>query len=208
MKRLNRSRKNSIIGGVCGGLGDYFGLDPVLIRIVWLILIVFGGMGLLLYLIAWIIIPLQIPEEIAMAKAKDKEEDTGAGRFWWGLVLMVIGVILWGSQYNLVHWPVIPGIRYYSRDLVPLAMVLIGIYILYNFGHQPQGAELVSGRRLFRSRDDQKVAGVCAGIADYFNVDPTLIRVLWVVGCFFYGVTVLLYITLLFILPYKAAEEA
>ncbi len=206
MKRLNRSRKNNIIGGVCGGLGEYFMLDPVIIRLVWLILIVFGGMGLLLYLIAWFIIPLQNPDQAPDKKAK--EEDAGAGRFWWGLVLVVIGVILWGSQYSLVHWPVIPGIRIYSRDLVPLAMVLVGIYILYNFGHQPHGAELVSGRRLYRSRDDQKIAGVCAGVADYFGVDPTLIRVLWVVGCFFYGVAVLLYLTLLFILPYKPAEEA
>lgn len=206
MKRLNRSRKNSIIGGVCGGLGEYFMLDPVLIRLVWLILIMFGGMGLLLYLIAWVIIPVQSRDQVT--EQKEKEEDTGAGRFWWGMVLVIIGVILWGSRYNLVHWPVIPGLHIYSRDLVPLAMVLVGIYILYNFGHQPHGAELVSGKRLYRSRDDQKIAGVCAGIAHYFDVDPTLIRVLWVVGCFFYGVAILIYLTLLFILPYKPAEEA
>lgn len=206
MKRLNRSRKNSIIGGVCGGLGEYFMLDPVLIRLVWLILIMFGGMGLLLYLIAWVIIPIQKQDQVT--EEKDKEEDTGSGRFWWGMVLVIIGVILWGSQYNLVHWPVIPGINLYSRDLVPLAMVLVGIYILYNFGHQPHGAELVSGKRLYRSRDDQKFAGVCAGIAHYFGVDPTLIRVLWIVGCFFYGVAILIYLTLMFILPYKPAEDA
>lgn len=55
-KRLYRSRKNRVIGGVCGGMGEYFGLDSVAIRLVFLILLFFGG-GLILYLIFWIVIP-------------------------------------------------------------------------------------------------------------------------------------------------------
>ena len=47
------------MGGVCGGLGDYFELDPVLVRLIWLILILFGGVGLFMYLIAWVIIPVE-----------------------------------------------------------------------------------------------------------------------------------------------------
>ena len=56
-KNLYRSRKNRIIAGVCGGLGNYFGIDPVIIRILWLLLILYGGSGILIYIIAWIIIP-------------------------------------------------------------------------------------------------------------------------------------------------------
>lgn len=55
-KRLYRSRKSRIIAGVCGGLGEYFGIDPVLIRLIWLIFIFVGG-GIIAYLIAWIVIP-------------------------------------------------------------------------------------------------------------------------------------------------------
>ena len=57
MKRLYRSGKEKIIGGVCGGLGDYFAVDPTLIRLLWVIFILAFGTGLLAYLIAWIIIP-------------------------------------------------------------------------------------------------------------------------------------------------------
>jgi len=56
-KKLYRSRRHRVIGGVCGGLAEYLGTDPVAIRLVWLLLILFGGTGLLLYLLAWIIMP-------------------------------------------------------------------------------------------------------------------------------------------------------
>jgi len=56
-KRLFRSKKDRIIGGVCGGLGNYFSLDPVLVRVIWAVLFFAGGVGLLAYILAWIIIP-------------------------------------------------------------------------------------------------------------------------------------------------------
>ncbi|MEM7826970.1 MAG: PspC domain-containing protein [Candidatus Aenigmatarchaeota archaeon] len=56
-KRLYRSEKDKVLGGVCGGLGEYFGVDPILIRLIWIIFVLVFGTGILAYLIAWIIIP-------------------------------------------------------------------------------------------------------------------------------------------------------
>ena len=57
-KRLTRSRTNRMIGGVCGGLGEYFGIDPTLIRIAFVALILLGmGSPVLGYILLWIIIP-------------------------------------------------------------------------------------------------------------------------------------------------------
>ena len=56
-KRLFRSRKDRILGCVCGGLGTYFNLDPVLMRLIWVVLFFFAGFGLLAYILAWIVIP-------------------------------------------------------------------------------------------------------------------------------------------------------
>ena len=56
-KRLYRSKTNKVIAGVCGGIGDYFGVDPVVIRIGLVILVLCGGAGILGYLIAWAVIP-------------------------------------------------------------------------------------------------------------------------------------------------------
>ena len=58
-KRLYRSRKDKIIGGVCGGIAEYFNIDPVIVRLLWIILVLLGGTGILAYIIALIIVPLR-----------------------------------------------------------------------------------------------------------------------------------------------------
>ena len=58
VNRLYRSRNERILGGVCGGLGEYFGVDPVVIRLIWVVLTLLTlFMGIIVYIIAWIIIP-------------------------------------------------------------------------------------------------------------------------------------------------------
>jgi phage shock protein PspC (stress-responsive transcriptional regulator) len=58
------------------------------------------------------------------------------------------------------------------------------------------------GKKLYRSRTDRKLAGICGGLGDYLNCDPTLIRVAWVIGAFLSaGVPVLAYLALIFIVP-------
>jgi len=57
IKRLYRSGKQKMLGGVCGGIAEYFNADPTLVRLAWVFLTLFGGSGIILYLIAWIIIP-------------------------------------------------------------------------------------------------------------------------------------------------------
>jgi phage shock protein C len=56
-KKLYRKSNNSVFGGVCAGLGDYFNVDKVLVRLVWALTVVFAGVGILAYLIAWVVIP-------------------------------------------------------------------------------------------------------------------------------------------------------
>jgi len=56
-KRLYRSKKDKIIGGVCGGIAEYFNIDPVIVRVIAVVLAFMGGSGILAYIIAWIIIP-------------------------------------------------------------------------------------------------------------------------------------------------------
>lgn len=57
MKKLYRSRRDRKIAGICGGLGEYFNVDPTLLRIIFLFLLFFGGSGFILYLIFWIVVP-------------------------------------------------------------------------------------------------------------------------------------------------------
>ena len=55
--KLYRSRENAMLAGVCGGIGEFFDIDPTLVRLAWVILGFCGGMGLWAYIIAAIIIP-------------------------------------------------------------------------------------------------------------------------------------------------------
>lgn len=62
-------------------------------------------------------------------------------------------------------------------------------------------------RRLYRSRHDRKIAGVAAGMAEYFEVDPTAMRVAWVITALFGGLTILLYVILAFVIPAEPLTE-
>ena len=62
-------------------------------------------------------------------------------------------------------------------------------------------------KRLYRSRKDRVLFGVCGGIAEYFNIDPTIIRLVWVIMTLIYGVGILLYIILTLIVPKEPLEE-
>ena len=62
-KRLYRSRENAMLAGVCGGIGEFFDIDPTIVRLAWVILGFCGGVGLWAYIIAAVIIP-QRPQYI------------------------------------------------------------------------------------------------------------------------------------------------
>lgn len=64
MKRLYRSKKERMLGGVCAGLGEHLDIDPTVIRLVWVAVTLLSlGTGLIVYLIAWIVIPDENPSD-------------------------------------------------------------------------------------------------------------------------------------------------
>lgn len=70
-KRLYRSRKDRMICGVCGGIGDYFNIDSTIIRLLWVAFILLSaGTGIIAYIIAWIIVPEEPGEAVPTAVAQ------------------------------------------------------------------------------------------------------------------------------------------
>src|SRR5690606_41314410 len=57
-RRLYRSRHDRILGGVAAGVAEYFNIDPTIVRLAWLLTVLWGGAGVVLYIIAWIVVPL------------------------------------------------------------------------------------------------------------------------------------------------------
>ena len=73
IKKLYRSKKDSMIAGVCGGIAEYFDVDSTLIRLLAVIVALLGGAGVVVYIIAWIIVP-QKPEQVSDDKFDKREE--------------------------------------------------------------------------------------------------------------------------------------
>jgi len=116
-KRIYRSRTNSMIAGICGGLGEYLNVDPTIIRVVAVLLIIPDGIGLLAYIIGWVIIPRQ-PETDAEVVAPEKSERS---RLLPGLALILIGLIF--LLNNLIPW-------FNIGYLWPLILIVLGVALL------------------------------------------------------------------------------
>jgi phage shock protein PspC (stress-responsive transcriptional regulator) len=106
IRRLTRRRDNKMLAGVCSGLGDYTGLDPILFRIIFVALAFAGGSGLLLYALAWIFVP--------ETGAHTTRANDLLGRFepapWLGIALLIIGGCLLLGQVGLFSGPIRWGI--------------------------------------------------------------------------------------------------
>lgn len=127
-KKLKRSSTNKVIAGVCGGVGEYFNIDPVVVRIVWVLLaFIPGGPGFLAYLICALI----IPEDDGIIYQNENISsgiDTSNTPVFMGIALIIIG----GFMLAKVIWPqfafkFVNVFRYW-----PLLLIILGLYILYN----------------------------------------------------------------------------
>jgi phage shock protein C len=61
-RKLRRSKDNRMVAGVAAGVAEYFDLDPTVVRLVWVLMVIFAGFGVLLYLIMWIVVPEEASE--------------------------------------------------------------------------------------------------------------------------------------------------
>ncbi len=114
---LRRSRDDRVIGGVCAGLGRYLGVDPVLLRVAFVVLALAGGGGVLLYVVAWILVPEGRPGE-DLGSARPSTVD--ATRLIVGGTLIAIGTLL---LLNLSF----PRL---GRYFWPLAFIAVGVAIV------------------------------------------------------------------------------
>ncbi|MGK9477847.1 PspC domain-containing protein [Melioribacter sp. OK-6-Me] len=131
-KQLYRSRKHRIFGGVAGGLAEYFELDPVLIRVIFVIVALISGFGFLLYIILWIVIPEEPFELTYNINKEDVDAENlqesypqsgGKGRTILGIILIIIGLLLLAEQYIAA---------FDFEDLLPIALIVIGIFLIWN----------------------------------------------------------------------------
>ena len=79
-KRLVRSRKHKVFAGIAGGLGEYLDIDPIIIRVIFVLITIFHGIGVLIYIIMWIVIPEE-PFDMSFAENSSKDENKFGNQF-------------------------------------------------------------------------------------------------------------------------------
>jgi len=123
-RKLNRSRSNRVIAGVCGGLGEFFGIDPVVVRLIWVAAFFLGGAGLL----AYIICALAIPEAPFGATTPPPTYQSAAP----GTVGIVIAAILIGAGIlalfsNIFGWSIW---SWFWKLLLPMLLIAFGLFLI------------------------------------------------------------------------------
>jgi phage shock protein C len=138
-ERLYRSTTEKVIGGVAGGLADYFDIDVVLARVIFVLLALFGGGGVIIYIVMWIIIPAQNKSETVYSNNVDNKDTATDGTttsdaivkpvsskqsntgLIAGVILILMGMLFLGDR--LFPW-------YNIADLWPLLLVAVGVMMI------------------------------------------------------------------------------
>jgi len=193
MKRIYRSQKDRIIAGVCGGFAEYLGIDPTIVRLVWIFFTIFGGIGILAYIFSIIIISEKDKPSTKEIKSDDARDEK---LVLWGVVIIIVGILFFFQHRPLVSmmWDALDGNLFSS--MFAIVLIGVGIYILLN---RKEDKELSIGSlqvsELHLSKTDKKLAGVCGGIAESIKIDSTIIRLIWVLGSLLsVGIGIVLYI--------------
>ena len=124
-RKLSRNPMNKVIGGVCSGLAEFFGLDVALVRIAFVIAFLFASFGFWLYIILWIVLPVegqqstvnsQQSESVSESKSESKVKSILAGSF-----VILIGLLFLINNFIPINW---------VWKLWPLILVAIGVVMI------------------------------------------------------------------------------
>ena len=135
IKKLYRSREDRMIFGVCGGMAKYFDADSTLIRVIFILLVFANGIGLVMYFIFAILIPLEpgIVDESKTEESKQlisqlKKENKYMSKIIFGIILILIGLFFVLDRY----FPISFYMRWLSiKSLWPYIIIILGLYLVF-----------------------------------------------------------------------------
>ncbi len=193
--RLRKSSKDKIIFGVCGGIGEKLGVNPVFVRFFFSILLIWGGAGILLYA------PLSV---IMKSGSFSKRKKAGTDKFY-GFILLSLGAYFLFSgtflfdMINIFQIP--PSV---INLLIPFMLSAV-FFVKRNELFDSHGY----GKESFViSRSDRRFFGVCGGFAAYLNVNSNFIRMLCMIFSFATaGLGIIIYLTVYFFIRDEDVSE-
>ena len=205
-RRLYRSVVNRRFAGVCGGLAEYFNIDPFLVRVIWVISVFATNLATLIaYFVAWGIIP-ENPHAVNLPPPSSPKSSNHA-QYIFGVVLIVFGLLFLADRMNwdyLVPWHWRLPYWFSWGAIFSVLIILFGLMLIFRSGDRTSKpstldftgtvppaspvepaklfTDTASGeKRLLRSLTDRRIGGVCGGLAKYLGIDPSLVRLGFVV---------------------------
>ena len=196
-KTLTRSKRDRIFLGLCGGIAEYFNVEAAVIRILFVITILIGGWGVIVYVLASLLIPSQPLPEISLNENHEKSLLANA-KLLTGSILTITGLFFIFDIFGIINYFSFVGI---SPELFgTLTLIFIGLYI---YGRKDVKA--FSGSepaKLLRSSTNKRFSGFCAGLAKYLNTDSNFVRMAWLIFTFLtLGVGLILYVLTWILVP-------
>ncbi|MBU2444824.1 MAG: PspC domain-containing protein [Bacteroidetes bacterium] len=203
-KLLRCSIHNRMIFGVCGGLSDYFRINSAIIRLIFLIFLVIGGISSLVYIVLAFIIPTETASYEILPSDEIKIHTEKKLFIGWSFILGGISILLiYFDFYSFSNFMELIE----HNKILPFILISTGILFIIKkniFNEEIMNA--IEPKKLTLS-DNKMIFGVCGGIGEYLNVDPTIIRILWVIFLFAsFGIALIIYIILKFIIPPNGNE--
>lgn len=125
-KKLYRSRSDRVILGVCGGLGEYFSIDSLIIRLIFVALL-FSGAGLLIYFIFVLLVPSKDEKLGNVVQDSVKTANISDWRFIFGIIVIIIGIFMLASNYFPNGMILFKNIW---RNFWPIVLIVLGGMIL------------------------------------------------------------------------------
>jgi phage shock protein C len=124
--RLMRSETDRMIAGVCGGLASYLGVDPVLVRLAFVILLLASGVGLAIYVILWIVMPTpsRVPPEIRIMDEEMPGDPSAYKTRFSPAATVGVLLILFGAFFLLGQMGGVPGYIW------PIILIAAGLFYL------------------------------------------------------------------------------
>jgi phage shock protein PspC (stress-responsive transcriptional regulator) len=179
LKKLQRSKNNVVIAGVCSGIAEYLNMDVANVRVIALLTILLGGWGA----IAYVITSLLLPAEQTSKQLTDTEFNSLRKENFRTVLSGLL--ILTGLHFAFVYIGFGSGERIFllPNGLVfPFVSIAFGIILLRKNGSKNVEPDIRNSKNYFRSRTDRRIMGVCGGLSRYLNLDSSALRIIFTIA--------------------------
>jgi phage shock protein PspC (stress-responsive transcriptional regulator) len=227
--RLYRSINNRRFAGICGGLAEYFNVDSFLIRTIWVISIFVTHFATLIaYFVAWAVIP-ENPQAASVPAQRPASQNSS--QYFFGVLLIVLGFFFLADRmdwYYLLPWHWQLPYWFSWGAVFSVLLILFGLMLIFRPGNVPllsstagptatgigeagssshAGETRTNEKRLLRTLDERMIGGVCGGLAKYLNLDPSLVRLGFVILTLLSGfiIGIVTYIVMMIVVPEESS---